>query len=237
MCRIVNRRHGFTLVELLVVIAIIALLLSILMPALQKVREQAKFIPCGSNLRQFHMAFMLYANDNGYSTIPGYLWSTAKNRSDITDSTSYNADAMNTRKVVEFYFKSPRSWKCPGDSGLVYNLLKQESSYYYEWYVLSRKYGTFKPYNVNQVKSRKVLQFTRTSETLVFGHQWVFDGMATPNYYTGEGVYFPHKTTKKGMAQNCLSIYLDGHSEKKTWKKYQDDCTMIQDFYKVDVRE
>ena len=56
--------RGFTLVELLVVISIIALLLAILMPSLQKAREQAKTVVCLSNLRQWGMIFGLYTNDN-----------------------------------------------------------------------------------------------------------------------------------------------------------------------------
>ena len=55
---------GFTLIELLVVIAIIALLLSIIMPALGKVKAGAKKTVCATNIRQNGQAFNLYASDN-----------------------------------------------------------------------------------------------------------------------------------------------------------------------------
>jgi prepilin-type N-terminal cleavage/methylation domain-containing protein len=94
-----KRRHGFTLVELLVVIGIIALLISILLPALNRAREQAKEVQCLSNLRQIGTACMLHAAEHrNHFPLAGLLWNVA-------DATPY---ALNDVAMKNYsYFPDP----------------------------------------------------------------------------------------------------------------------------------
>jgi prepilin-type N-terminal cleavage/methylation domain-containing protein len=83
MCK--RYRSGFTLVELLVVIGIIALLVSMLLPALNKAREAAKRTQCLSNLHQIHVMLVMYAGQSKDQVPLGYSGST----SGSTQSSNY----------------------------------------------------------------------------------------------------------------------------------------------------
>ncbi len=66
-----RKRKGFTLIELLVVIAIIAILMAILMPTLNRAKEQGKRAACLNNLRQLQLAWILYADENEDKIVNG----------------------------------------------------------------------------------------------------------------------------------------------------------------------
>ncbi len=66
-----NKQRGFTLIELLVVIAIIALLLALLMPALERARAHARRAVCTANLRDLVIAWQIYADDNDGKLVNG----------------------------------------------------------------------------------------------------------------------------------------------------------------------
>jgi prepilin-type N-terminal cleavage/methylation domain-containing protein/prepilin-type processing-associated H-X9-DG protein len=91
-----DERRGFTLIELLVVIAIIAILASMLLPALSKAKAKATAVHCMANLKQLQLAWTMYADENN-DFIAGNQWQEEANR--VPDKANWVSGWLDPRQV------------------------------------------------------------------------------------------------------------------------------------------
>ena len=214
------KQQGFTLIELLVVIAIIALLMAVLMPALNFAREQGKRAVCLSHLRQLNLAWIQYANDYD-GKIPGSDVNYATSTPDwwvhwpvngSEDSSEYEWQEAISEGQLFPYCKDFKLYRCsnaPIRYGLSYGIVDSMNGY-------AGRNGQGNEYlcikNINDIK--------RPAERMVF----LDESPPTPGSWgiscTVEGWNDP---VPRLHSKGTTFSFADGHSE--FWK-WQDSRTL-----------
>jgi prepilin-type N-terminal cleavage/methylation domain-containing protein/prepilin-type processing-associated H-X9-DG protein len=222
-----NKQRGFTLIELLVVIAIIAILMSILMPALKRAREQGKRMVCFNNLKQLQLCWLLYADDydgkimNGdgghdHGTAPavevawvGQCWHNNYQNGDQLPEPDQIVQIQ--RGSMWRYCKDLKLYKCPtGFRGemLTYTIMDSMNAY-------PQPGNTHGRGAVDKliIKSKEAIK--SSPQRIVF----LDEGWVTPDSYA---VHYDRETwwddPKCRHGDGVVLSMADGHSEYWKWK-------------------
>ena len=218
-----QRRPGFTLVELLVVIGIIALLVSILLPALGRAREQSRLVKCLSNLRQLGLAMTMYNNDNKMH-FPGPGYSTYHN----DDWIWWEADWDHTQGALQKYVNAssfqPENYICPSDPDLTSHTNGYVYSYSVNWMVcVPRDPGVITAGYPNELPSLVATQIRNPVRVILFvdeDSQTIDDGCWAPQHYFTDGHNLlsnrhdrqSEKSADRNAGRGNVS-FCDGHAE------------------------
>jgi prepilin-type N-terminal cleavage/methylation domain-containing protein/prepilin-type processing-associated H-X9-DG protein len=240
----VKNRNGFTLIELLVVISIIAILMSILMPALTRVREQARQKSCATRLRQHVLALSMYGDENqGKLPLPntagGWLQDVAVNtvhfmlRTGLTRPMFYCPSNANHQKFNDYFWLfNNQSWN--GNKFLNENGFIVSGYVYLLELAPPAKRPEIRAYQKDSEKKvwlkTTLQQQPATKEVVVdsimgnakAGTKYGWDFRQVPGgIYSQHGVYDQSSHLKNDFEPAGSNIsFMDGHVE---WRKFEPD--------------
>jgi len=199
-----NKSKVFTLLELLIVIAIIGILASMLLPALRTARESAKTIQCAGNMKQFGLAFRMYAGDY-CDYMPANI------------GTNFWWPDLHEK---EKYFNDPRIFICPSESNVCYiwaGFPKLGTNYRYNFRLGTTGY-------VEQGKLANVKYPTRAT-VLIDGNMlnytplYKYD-LNVADFYASYDLYYNTALQQADQRHNggLNILFVDGHVNKNKVK-------------------